>query len=182
MTVNLMTKTKDKSKIALKSKSNSVAVSKTISSYFPTTPIPLNKPTIADDFNELPTIQRVTEAFQYNILSIEYSISPKGGLRQWIKINFSLLLLFGIPILFFIPLITYLMGGFENISGQFANATQLLLVAAQNILKFIFVIIAIGTICYTILRILSRRLSSKTKESGSKKDDFIDVTPSDKSK
>jgi len=150
-----MTKSKDKSEIALKSNSNSVAVSKTISSYFPTTP--LNKPTIADDFNELSAINRVTEAFLYNLLSIEYSISPKGGLRQWIKINLSLLLLFGIPILIFVPLATYLMGGFANISGLLENATQLLLMASQNVLKLIGVIIAIGTILYIIFKLLTRR-------------------------
>lgn len=177
-----MAKNKDKSEIALKSNSNRVAVSKSISSYFPTTPIPLNKPIIADDFNELPTIDRVTEAFLYNILSIEYSISPKGGVRQWIKINISLLLLFGIPILIFVPLATYFMGGFETISGQFANATQLLLVAAQNILKCIALIIIIGTLCYILLKILSLRLSSKKNKAGSEQEDFINVTTSDQSK
>lgn len=177
-----MTKSKDESKIALKSKSNSTAISKTISSYFPATPIPLNEPKIDYDFNDLPAIERVTEALRYNLLSIEYSISPKGGLRQWIKINLSLLLLFGIPILIFIPLATYLMGGFANISGLLENTTQLLLMAAQNVLKLIGVIIAIGTILYIIFKLLSLRFSSKTKESGSGKDDVIDVTPSDKAK
>lgn len=171
-----MTKSKNESKIALKSKSNNTAVSKTISSYFPATPIPLNKPKIDNDFNDLPAIERVTEALLYNFLSIEYSISPKGGLRQWIKINLSLLLLFGIPILIFVPLVTYLMGGFANISGLLENTTQLLLMAAQNVLKFIGVIIAISTILYIIFKLLSLRFSSKTKDSGNEKDDFIDIT------
>jgi hypothetical protein len=175
-----MTKSKDESKIALKSKSNSTAVSKTISSYFPAISKPLNKPNIDNDFNNLPAIERVTEALRYNLLSIEYSISPKGGLRQWIKINLSLLLFFGIPILIFVPLATYLMGGFENISVLLENSTQLVLMAAQNVLKLIVVIIVIGSILYIIFKLLSLRYSSKKKESESEKDDFIDVTQNNK--
>ena len=152
-----MTKSKYESKIALKSKSNSNAVSKAISSYFPATPTPLNKPIIDKDFNDLPAIERVTEALRYNLLSIEYSISPKGGLRQWIKINLSLLLLFGIPMLILLiltPLATYLMEGFVIHAGLLEYGSKLLLMAAQNILKLIGVTTVIGTILYIIFKLL----------------------------
>lgn len=147
-----------------------------ISSYFPTASAPLKNPAIDDDFQNLPIIERVTESIKYNILCLEYSISPKGGLRQWFKLNFSLLLLFGIPILIFVPLVTYVMSGFSDISELFANATQFLLASALNILKLIGVIIAIASIIYIIFKFMALRFGHKGEESNSK-DDFIDMTP-----
>lgn len=144
--------------------SGSAAMTKTISSYLPAKPVPLKMPTIDNDFNNLSTVERVAESLKYNLLCIEYSISPKGGLRQRIKINLSLFLLFGIPILVFVPLATYLMGGFANISKLLADATQFLLVSAQNILKLIAVIIAIVTILYIIFKVLPRCFSGKEKD------------------
>jgi len=137
--------------------SGRAALRKTISSYLPAMPIPLEKPTIDNDVSNLPFIERVTESLKYNVLCLEYSISPKGGLRQWVKINISLLLLFGIPILIFVPLATYFMEDFANISGLLANVTQFLLVSALNILKLIGILVAIATILYIIFKLLALR-------------------------
>jgi len=144
-----------------------------LSSYFPTTPAPLKKPVIDDDFQNLPIIERVTESIKYNILCLEYSISPKGGLRQWFKLNISLLLLFGIPILIFVPLATYFMRGFTDISELFANATLFLLASALNILKLFCVLIAISIIIWVVLKLLALRFGQRNR----KADDYIDVTP-----
>jgi len=148
-----MIKNKNESKNIIKSNSGTTAISKWLSSYFPIGPTSLNKPAIDKDFNSLPPIERVTESLIYNLLFIEYSISPKGGLRQWIKINVSLLLFLGIPILILISLGTFVMGGLADITGQFANVTQFLLVSAQNILKLIGVVIVIGTTLYIIFKL-----------------------------
>ncbi len=155
------------------------SMKKAISLYFPSTPAPLKKPHIDKDFNDLPVIDRVTESISYNILCLEYSISPKGGLRQWIKINISLLLLFGIPILIFVPLATYFMAGFSDISELFSNATHFLLESAFNILKLIGVIIAIASILYIIFKFMALRFGQKGKKSNDE-DDYINVTPSKK--
>lgn len=144
-----------------------------VTSYFPTAPAPLNRPAIDDDFQNLPTIERVTESIKYNILCLEYSISPKGGLRQWFKLNISLLLLFGIPILIFVPLATYFMHGFTDISELLANATQFLLTSALNILKLFGVLIAISIIIWGIFKLKALRFGQRN----SKSDDYIDVTP-----
>lgn len=144
-----------------------------VTSYFPSAAAPLNRPAIDDDFQNLPTIERVTESIKYNILCLEYAISPKGGLRQWFKLNISLLLLFGIPILIFVPLATYFMQGFTDMSELFANATQFLLSSALNILKLFGVLIAISIIIWGIFKLMALRFGQRN----SKSDDYIDVTP-----
>ena len=156
---------------SVRKKSNSIKL--VVSSYFPTTPAPLKIPVIDDDFLNLQVIERVTEAIRYNILCLEYAISPKGGLRQWFKINIALLLLFGIPILIFVPLATYFMQGFTDISELFSDATHFLLTSALNILKLGGVLIAISIIIWVIFKLIALRFAPGNSEPNA----IIDVTP-----
>jgi hypothetical protein len=133
----------------------------TLSAYFPKTPVPLTKPAIVDDFHGLSVLGRVTESIKYNISCFEYSISPKGGLRQWIKINISLLLLFGIPILIFVPLLTYLLSGFVTMSEFLANMTGSLLEAARNFLYFLCTLIAIASIIFIVFALYAKGTGRK---------------------
>jgi len=164
-----MTKNENESKKILKLDSGATGISKVLSSYFPNSPTSLNKPGIDKNFNSLPIIEKVTVSLIYNLLFIEYSISPKGGVRQWIKINISLLLLFGIPILIFIPLETFFMGGLANITGEFANVTQFLLVSALNLLKLIGVMMALGTTLYILFKLPSISFYLKQRNDQKKK-------------
>ena len=145
---------KNVDRIPVKQKAAIRSIRKAVSPYFSTALVPINKPTIDDDLNNLSHIERVTESMRYNVLCFEYSISPKGGLRQWIKVNIALLLLVGIPILIFMPLITYFIGGVAEISGLLADASLYLLEGALNILKLIGVIIAVILSMIILLRIL----------------------------
>jgi len=162
--------------VPVNKKTTERSVNLAISSYFPIAPAPLERPSIDDDFLNLPVVERVTESIKYNILCLEYSISPKGGLRQWIKLNISLLLLFGIPILIFVPLATYFMAGFSDISELFLNATHFLLESAFNILKLIGVIIVIASILYFIFKLLVLRFGQRGRKTNDE-DDYINVTP-----
>ena len=156
------------------------SIKKTISSYFPATPIPLEPPTLDQDFDKLSILERTTESLKYNLLSLEFTVSPKGGLRQWIKINISLLLFFGIPILLFVPLATYFMGGFANITESLSNATQYLFTSALYVLKTIGVLIIITSILYLIFKFFALRYGKRGGESHDK-GDYIDVTPVEES-
>lgn len=127
---------------------------KTILPYFPSDPFPLEKPSLDEDFRNFSHVERVAESIRYNILCLEFSISPKGGLRQWIKVNIALSLLIGIPVLVFMPIITYLIGGVAEISELLADASQYLLQGALNILKLVGVIIAAILGLIILMRIL----------------------------
>ena len=136
-------------------------INKVKSAFFPVA-VPLRKPVVDDVFDDLPALLRATETIMYNILCLEYSISPKGGLRQWVLMNISFLLLLGIPIFIFVPLGTYFTGGVASIAGNLYIATKFLRDGAVNILEFIFAVIAIVTILWGILK-----LASKQREGGS---------------
>lgn len=89
---------------------------------------PLPQPQIIPDLEQRPFLERITETLCYSVLSFEYAISPNGGLRQWFKINIAFLLLFGIPILSFAPLITFFMLKFTSITTYlFQSALNILL-------------------------------------------------------
>jgi len=113
------------------------SIRKAISPYFSTVLVPLEKPVIEKDFRNISHIERITESMRYNILCLEYSISPKGGIRQWIKVNLALFILIGIPLLIFTPLITYFIGSVAEISELLFNASQYLFEGALNIIKLI---------------------------------------------
>ena len=148
------TTSKNVSQVPINQKTIDRSIRKTISPYFPTNHVPLEKPSIDKNFKNLSHIERVTESLRYNVHCLEYSISPKGGLRHWIKINIALLILFGIPVMIFMPLITYLIGGVAEISGLLANASQYLFEGALNILKLIGVVIAVILGLIILLRVL----------------------------
>jgi len=170
---------KDKTQKSVLPKTTTRSLIKTVASYLPAQATPLQKPVIDDDFIDSPTIERVYESIKYNTLCFEYSISPKGGLRQWIKLNISILLLFGIPILIFVPLATYFVGGFANISQLLAMGTKFLFDCALNILKTIFVLIAIVSVIYIILKLIAFFFQKRSDRSNNK-NDYINVPPNSK--
>jgi hypothetical protein len=128
-----------------------------LSACLPSRPVPLAHPTC--DIEDLPTIPRITESIIYFILLVEYNISPKGGLRQWIKMTLSLALLIGIPIACFLPIVE----GLKVIS----ISTVLIL---ENILKSIGLVVAISASLYAIYRFIlngsSKRSSDKRQKIG----------------
>lgn len=83
---------------------------------------PLPQPKTVPDLEHLPVLERVSETLRYSISHLEYNLSPNGGLRQWLKINISFLILLGIPILLFAPLLTFFMVEFTSITAYFLRS------------------------------------------------------------
>ena len=105
--------------------------------------IPLEKPHVDPELPYLPTIERSSETIHYSLKSLEYSISPKGKLRQWIKLNLILFLWICIPVIFFIPLITYCFSQFASITGYFNECTFNLLHSLPPLLIVVIVLAVI---------------------------------------
>jgi hypothetical protein len=129
-----------------------------VASSLPPLPVPL-KPPICEDLEDLPAIQRVYEAITYVVLCLEYTVSPKGGLRQWIKLTLSLALLIGVPIAFFLPVFEGLNSIFTNVS----NISLSIVMTLENILKSIGLTAAISFSLYAIYRFLMSLVSSKKR-------------------
>lgn len=153
-----------------------------VSSCLPESSRPLKKPTVDKNLTNLPTTQRVTEALTYNLLCFEYALSPKGGLRQWLKLNLVVWILLGIPAVLFLPLLMYVMFGFETVFGILASATHLLLVSAENVLKLIVVVVIICALLYAIVRFVSRPLTDRKQAPDRNRNIVIEMPPNTKTK
>ena len=68
----------------------------------------LSKPTVINNFDQLPTAQRIVETLRYNLLAFEYFVSPRGELRRWFQFNVRVFFLIGIPLLLSLPLLALL--------------------------------------------------------------------------
>jgi hypothetical protein len=89
--------------------------------------VPLSKPEVDRDLAGLSPVARSAEVLRYQLLQVECALSPGGGLRAWLKLNVLAALLFGIPALLVVPIVTELV-------GAFAKWTAFLLQAALNVL------------------------------------------------
>jgi len=112
----------------------------------------INPPTVEPNLEHLSFLERSTEVLRYTLLSLEYSLSPKGRLRQWIKLNFLLFLWLGIPLLLFTPLITHFLGQFVTMTG-YINESIL------NLLKSIIPTFILVTILSVIIYFCKRKSS-----------------------
>jgi len=96
--------------------------------------VPLPPPQVVEHLEELPTLERVAESWRYGWQRLEFTVSPQGKLRQWIKINFLLFLWLAIPLAFFIPLSTFALGHFAELTGFVKAGSYNLLEAALPLL------------------------------------------------
>jgi len=81
--------------------------------------IPIERPTVDLHFTEQHFLNRSVESIQYCLLNFEYSLSPSGRLRQWIKLNLLLFLWIGIPVFMLLPVVTVFFSEFSTLSGYF---------------------------------------------------------------
>lgn len=115
-------------------------------------PIPVPKPEIDRELPRLPGIQRSAEVLRFKVLQLEYSVSPDGALRGWLKLNVLLSLIIGIPAIFLVPILTYLF-------SSFVSWTSFLLQSALNILYTLLVVVAIGAVVMGVGIALTRMRS-----------------------
>ena len=79
-------------------------------------------------------MERVAESWRYGWQRLEFTVSPQGKLRQWIKINCLLFLWLAVPLAFFIPLATFALGHFAELTGFVKAGSYNLLEAAMPLL------------------------------------------------
>ena len=103
-------------------------------------PKPLKPPQVDPELPELNPLQRSAESLRYSTLQTEYWISAGGTLREWFRLNCGVALVLGIPALFVVPIITFLL-------HQFTTWTGLLVQIAKNLVVFpIIAVLAIALI------------------------------------
>jgi hypothetical protein len=92
-------------------------------------PKELTPPTVDSELTSLSAIERSAEVTRYSILSLEWWLSPKGTLREWLRLHSKLGCFLLIPALLILPL-----GGF--ICLQIAGCIGSLVSIATNLILF----------------------------------------------
>lgn len=116
-------------------------------------PVEVSKPAVDPELHTLTDVQRSAEVFRYSVLTTEYWLSPKGKLREWLRLNLLVSVVVGIPGLLIVPIITYLL-------GQFVTWTELLMQIGRNLLVFpvtVIAAIAVFTALLSLIRVLLHR-------------------------
>ena len=112
-------------------------------------PDSLSPPEIDPDLERESWPVRSAETLKYTIHSLEYILSPSGRLRHWVKANLLLFLWIGIPILLFLPPLTYLFNGLASISESIQ-------VCISNLVGSILPIALLGIFLFILIALIRR--------------------------
>ena len=115
-------------------------------------PVALSPPTVDPDLENLPVLERVAETLRFTLLSIESAVSPQGGLRAWLKLNFLVAAVLAIPALLIVPVVTYLLSGFSTWTMFISQIASNLLSTAVSALLIVIVVVVTGHIVMWQLR------------------------------
>lgn len=87
-------------------------------------PTPLAPPHVDPGMAQFTALERSAEVFRYGLHRLEYWLSPKGWLREWLRFNLRFALLLAVPALLVVPLITFLLGQLSAWSTMLAQTTS----------------------------------------------------------
>ena len=104
------------------------------------------RPSISSDLERLPAVERITEVVRFDALAAEHSLSPRGGLRAWLKLNVLAALVIGAPALIVVPVATYLLGGVATWSQLLLSIAVNLLMTAVAVLGTLLVLLLIAAV------------------------------------
>lgn len=89
-------------------------------------PVPIDQPTVDPKLTQLGSIERAGEVLRFSVRRFEYWLSPRGTLREWVRLNLKLALFLGIATLVLTPVLTML---FRSV----ASLTTILIDIAKNL-------------------------------------------------
>jgi hypothetical protein len=72
-------------------------------------PTPIEPPIADAEIEKLNGLQRSAEVFRFNLLSLEWWLSPNGRLREWLKLHGKISSILLIPAVLVVPLVTFIL-------------------------------------------------------------------------
>jgi hypothetical protein len=69
-------------------------------------------------------VERSAEVIRYAVFTTEYWVSPRGGLREWLRLNLWFALVLAVPALLITPIASYMLAELAAGSGQLANIAK----------------------------------------------------------
>lgn len=115
-------------------------------------PKSISPPTVSADLPTKSFLERSAESLSFTLASIEYSLSPSGALRSWVKFWILLCLYVSIPILLFTPLISYVMQEFSIITQDFYTGSQYLCHSMFYVGTIVLVVVVLLALLKSFLR------------------------------
>ena len=107
-------------------------------------PEPLPAPCVIKDLSRLGFLERASAALTYQVLRLEYALSPAGHLRAWVLLSIKTGLVLAIPAVLIVPLVTWLLTGL-------ATWAALLAAIALNMLLALVYVVLIAAILSAIV-------------------------------
>jgi hypothetical protein len=111
-------------------------------------PVPLRQPHPPSFLSDLPWPKRIAEVLRYGLLAFEYSLSPGGGLRAWLKLNMAVAVFLGIPALLLVPVITVLVTTISTWTALLLQIVLNLLYAALALMALVFVLMFVTRLLF----------------------------------
>ncbi len=131
-------------------------------------PDPVDHPEVDADLPKLPWPERCAEAIRYAFLSAEHWLSPKGVLREWLRVSLWIGVSLLAAALLVVPPVTLLLEGAVEWTGL-VSATASNIVATVTGLPP--VVIALGSL-FIGYRLLRRHLARRRQQRGYREDPY----------
>ncbi len=114
-------------------------------------PEPLAMPCVVEDLPQFGFLERSAAALSWQVLRLEYALSPSGYLRAWAMLCLKTAIVLGIPATLVVPVVTIIMAGI-------ATWTALLATAALNMLLALVYVVLIAAILATVVSVVGVRI------------------------
>ena len=106
-------------------------------------PMPLAMPAPVETLSGLGFMERSAVALAYQVLRLEYVLSPAGHLRAWALVSLKIGLLLAIPAILVVPPVTWILAGMATWSAHLAAIALNLLLALVYIVLFAVILSAV---------------------------------------
>ena len=109
-------------------------------------PVAVAPPKVDPQIEALGSIERAGETLRYSILRAEHWLSPRGMLREYLRLNLKLALLLGIPAVVLTPVITLLLTSAVTWSGKLVEIARNLVLIPAWLGSALLVVTALGVL------------------------------------
>jgi hypothetical protein len=87
-------------------------------------PREIEPPVVQPALHRMGAVERSAEVIRYAVFTTEYWVSPRGGLREWLRLNLWFALVLAVPALLITPIASYMLAELAAGSGQLADIAK----------------------------------------------------------
>ena len=107
-------------------------------------PVPVEQPKIDPQLTKLGSIERAGEVLRFSMRQFEYWLSPRGTLREWVRLNLKLALFVGIATAVLTPVVRMLLNSVVSLSAILIEIAKNLVLLPAWIGTALLIIAGVG--------------------------------------